>query len=84
MAEKQEGWPPGFPVFQVPNTPLRISLAAAVAARLTGGAARRFSYAVSLLARGVWAYGEVTQGANWYRRLVGAGFLIDLVVRGRR
>ena len=83
MAEKQEGWPTGFPVFQVPNTPLRISLAAAVAARLTGGAARRFSHAVSLVARGVWAYGEVTKGANWYRRLVGAGFLIDLVVRRR-
>ncbi|MGZ4271218.1 MAG: hypothetical protein ACXVSX_18660 [Solirubrobacteraceae bacterium] len=34
-----------------------------------------------LVALAVWAYLEATGGANWFRRRLGAGFLVYVVVR---
>lgn len=48
---------------------------------MSGDAARPYLDAVVTLSLGVWAYLELTAGANWFRRLLGAGFLVYLVVR---
>lgn len=70
-------------IFQVPNAPLVVSLVASVAARLTGGVVSQFTSVVARVALGLWAFGEATRGVNVYRRLVGLGFLIDVLVRRR-
>ena len=80
---RSEGWPSGYVILQVPNAPLAISVAASLAARLTGGVVGRFTSAISLFAFGIWAFGEATRGVNAFRRLVGLGFLIDVLVRRR-
>jgi len=83
VADNRKGWPPGFVIVQVPNAPLTISLAASLAARLTGGVVRRLCEAIARIALGIWAFGEAIRGVNVYRRLVGLGFLIDILVRRR-
>jgi hypothetical protein len=72
-------WPRAFPIVQFPNAPLATALAASLAGRLTEGAAQRSSRAIFYLALGVWAYEELRNGENWFRRLVGAGFSIYLI-----
>ena len=65
--------PRSFPIIQFPNAPLLAATAAAAVARLTTGTARRRAGLLSRLALLVWAYGELVSGANWFRRLLGAG-----------
>lgn len=77
----QAGWPSAFVVVQVPNLPLLVALAASVVARLTSGLAAGYAEAVGRLAFGVFAYLELTDGANWFRRLLGAAVAAWLVVR---
>ena len=72
-------WPRRFPVAQFPNAPLLVAIAAALASRLLSGAAHDVARAVFYLALGVWAYEELVRGVNWFRRLLGGGFLIYLV-----
>lgn len=76
----QHGWPARFPVAQFPNTPLLAALAGWVVARFADGDLHDLGRAVLLLGLAVWAYGELTQGVNWFRRLLGAGFLVWLVL----
>jgi hypothetical protein len=57
-----------------------VALIAAVAGRLTRGPAHQLSRGVYYVALGAWAYGEVTDGVNWFRRLLGAGVAVYLVV----
>ena len=45
------------------------------------GRGHDYAVAISYLAIGVWAYVELTQGVNWFRRLLGAAFAILMVVR---
>ncbi|MBJ7521394.1 MAG: hypothetical protein JHC84_16965 [Solirubrobacteraceae bacterium] len=77
----QRGWPERFVVVQFPNAPLLIALAASVAGRFVGDSARPYTDAVFSLFAAAWAWLELTDGANWFRRAVGAGFLAYLVVR---
>ena len=65
----------------MPNAPLAVALIASVAGRLTDGEAHRYASAVFYVALGIWAFGEATTGVNWFRRLLGAGFLVYVVVR---
>jgi hypothetical protein len=75
------GWPPQFPVAQWPNPPLWVALAAMVATRVLDNEPKHAAQAVFYLALGIWAYLELTEGVNWFRRALGAAFLIYLVVR---
>jgi hypothetical protein len=68
----QAGWPRRFPVVQFPNPPLLVALAARGASGVDEGggpvaAARRSLFVVGI---GMWAWEELAQGANWFRRLV--------------
>jgi hypothetical protein len=76
----QEGWPSRFVLVQLPNLPLIVALAGSVVAGLADGQAADYANAVSRIGLAVFAYLELTDGANWFRRLLGAGVLVQLVV----
>jgi hypothetical protein len=75
----QAGWPRRFVLVQFPNPPLLVALAAGLAGRLSHGDAAAYADATGRLALGVFAYLELTDGANWLRRLLGATILGHLV-----
>jgi hypothetical protein len=77
----QHGWPARFPVVQFPNAPLFVALAAAVASRLTHGTAHDYSRAVFYAGITAWAWDELSQGVNWFRRVVGAAGLVYVIVK---
>jgi hypothetical protein len=75
----QKGWPRRFVVLQLPNVPLLVVLAAGIVGRLTDGVAAAYADATGRLALAVFAYLELTDGANWLRRLLGAAITVYLV-----
>ena len=77
----QVGWPRRFPVVQLPNAPLLLSLTASRVANVTEGRARRAARLSSTLGLGVWAWGETAHGTNWFRRMLGAGALLTVAAR---
>ena len=77
----QAGWPRRFPIVQFPNPPLLIALAGRGAQARSSGRARRIGEAAATLGTGVWALQEAIDGANWLRRLLGAGTLVWLASR---
>ncbi len=76
----QEGWPRRFVLVQFPNVPLIVALAGSAVAALTKGPAAGYADAVSQIGLAVFAYLELTDGVNWFRRLLGAGVLVHLVI----
>jgi hypothetical protein len=76
----QAGWPRRFPVAQFPNPPLLLALAGRGLEAAAGGAARDAGRAVSTLGLTVWAWQEAVDGVNWFRRVVGIGALVWLVL----
>jgi hypothetical protein len=79
--ETRTGWPPGFVIVQFPNTALVVALGASLAGRFAHGLTAAYFSSASYVALGVWAHGEAARGVNWFRRLLGCGFLIYVVVR---
>jgi hypothetical protein len=65
--------PRRYPIFQFPNAPLITAMLARAVARTTHGRTARAALAISALAQLVWAYQEITDGANGFRRLLGVG-----------
>jgi hypothetical protein len=65
--------PGRFPIVQFPNADLITAAAAAAIARNASGETARGAEFVSRVALLVWAAGELLDGANWFRRLLGAG-----------
>jgi hypothetical protein len=81
LARAQHGWPADFPVAQFPNGALAVALAASLAGRITDDRAHDYASAVFHLALAIWAYLELTDGANWFRRALGAGGLAYVVIK---
>jgi len=75
------GWPPDYPLFQFPNAPLLVALGATGVARATEGDAQDYADAVASVGFAAWAYLELTDGANAFRRLLGAAGLAYVVTR---
>jgi hypothetical protein len=48
---------------------------------LLDGSAHSYATSVSYLAVTIWAYEELVNGGNWFRRLLGLAFVILLIVR---
>jgi hypothetical protein len=76
----QLGWPRRFPIAQFPNPPLLVALAGWGLAVVAGGAAHDIGRAVFTVGLGVWALEELVSGVNWFRRLLGLGALVLIVV----
>jgi hypothetical protein len=75
----QEGWPRVFVLVQLPNLPLLVALTASAVKRLADGDAAAYADAIGRLALAVFAYLELTDGANWLRRLLGATIMAYLI-----
>jgi hypothetical protein len=77
----QQGWPTRFVLVQLPNAPLWLGLGgSAVAAVVGDGVVHDGARLVATAGFAVWAIMELTQGVNWFRRVLGAAFLLYLVV----
>lgn len=61
--------------------PLAVGLVAGAVGGLVHGTAHDYAVSICYLAIGVWAYGEMARGVNWFRRLLGAAFAVLMVVR---
>jgi hypothetical protein len=77
----QAGWPRRYPVAQFPNPPLLVAIAGWGVAAAAHGTAHDAGRAVFTLGLGVWAWQEALDGDNLFRRLLGAGVFVGLVVR---
>ena len=75
------GWPPHFPLVQPPNAPLWVALVAWLVAALTDDPVHAYARGTFYVALAAWAWLELTDGTNWFRRLLGAAVLAYLVVR---
>ena len=63
--------PRRYPIFQFPNKPLIAAMLAGAVSRATHGETARNAATVSAVAQLVWAYQEITDGANGFRRVLG-------------
>lgn len=72
----------GYVVAQVPNLPLTIALLAIVAGWILNEGSTAFSVARAIFFTGftIWAYLELAEGVNGFRRLLGAAGLAYVVV----
>jgi hypothetical protein len=77
----QEGWPRRFPIAQLPNAPLILAFAGSGLASVADGSAHDVGRLLFFVGLAVWALEELAEGANWFRRLLGAGVLVLLGVR---
>ena len=50
-------------------------------AQLAEGDVHDYAYAIASVGFAAWAYLELSAGANWFRRLLGAAALVWLVLR---
>jgi hypothetical protein len=82
----QAGWPRRFPLVQFPNPPLLVALAAGAITALTGVERTLHRRGRSLLVAGlgVWAWQELADGANWFRRVLGAAGLARVIAMAAR
>ena len=76
----QAGWPRRFPIAQFPNPPLLLAFAGLGLAAVAGGTVHDVGRAVFTVAFGVWAWEEAVGGVNWFRRLLGVGGLVWIVI----
>jgi hypothetical protein len=72
-------WPKSFPIAQFPNAPLIFALAGSGVAKVaSSGAVHDWGQAVNEIGIAAWAWLELTDGVNWFRRLLGAGSIVWL------
>ena len=74
-------FPRRFPIVQFPNLPLIIAFLAGETGKFLNGSAHSYAVSGSYLAMTIWAYQELADGVNWFRRLLGLAFVILLIVR---
>jgi hypothetical protein len=77
----QRGWPGGFPVVQFPNAPLLVALGGWLVAVLIDGSAHAYARATFYTGLAAWAWSELADGTNWFRRALGAGGLVYVVIK---
>jgi hypothetical protein len=76
----QAGWPRRFPIAQFPNPPLLLAFAGWGLAAAAGGSAHDVGRAIFYLGLVVWALEEAVSGVNWFRRVLGVGALVWIVI----
>ncbi len=65
--------PRRFVIAQFPNLPMLTTLAARAIAHTADGDTARTARTIADIALLVWSFEEIVDGANWFRRLLGAG-----------
>jgi hypothetical protein len=77
----QHGWPASFPLLQLPNAPLLAALAGWLVAVLTEGVVHDVARATFYTGLAAWAWKELEDGVNWFRRVIGAAGLVFVIVK---
>ena len=72
----QRGWPTDNPVAQFPNAPLLVAIAAWIVRQFTDGSANDWASAVFYVALACFAFWELIDGVNRFRRIGGAVILL--------
>jgi hypothetical protein len=76
----QLSFPPSYPIVQFPNAPLILAFVSGILAQNSHGRVHSDAQAVSYLAMAVWAYLELFQGCNAFRRLLGMAYTISTAI----
>ena len=76
----QVSFPRSYPIVQFPNAPLILAFASGLLAHNSHGREHSYAQAVSYLAMAIWAYLDLFQGVNAFRRLLGLTYTISTVV----
>jgi hypothetical protein len=58
-----------------------VAFVAGQVGRVAHGSEHSLAMSVSYLAMTIWAYGELAEGVNWFRHLLGLTYVIILVIR---
>jgi hypothetical protein len=74
-------FPRRFPIVQFPNLPLIVAFLASQAGRVLSTAETPYARSISYLAMTIWAYEELIDGVNWFRRLLGLTYAVVTIVR---
>lgn len=74
-------FPERYPIVQFPNVPLVVAIVAGLLARPTHGTIHAGAEAVEYLGIAIWAYLELVDGVNAFRRVLGAVFVVVTVVQ---
>lgn len=69
----------GLVVGQFPNATLSAWLVTTLISLPATGALESVAAAIAAVALVAWAYSELAEGVNWFRRLLGAGVLVYLI-----
>lgn len=81
MSAPPRSWPDRFVIAQWPNPPLWAALAGAAVGRVSSGWLHAYASAVFCAGLAAWAYLELSDGVNWFRRLLGTAAIVYVVVR---
>lgn len=73
-------WPAGYPIAQFPNPPLIIGLLALGLRYAASGPGADILAITGYSFIGAWAYLELTDGVNLFRRVLGAAGLVYVLV----
>jgi hypothetical protein len=76
----QIGLPRRFVIVQFPNAPLIVAFVAGEIGKHSHGSTHADASSVAYLALGIWAYLELVDGVNWFRRLLGLTYAISTTV----
>jgi hypothetical protein len=76
----QLSFPRAYPIVQFPNAPLILAFASGLLAHHSHGSVHFYAQAIAYLAMAVWAYLELFQGVNAFRRLLGLAYTISTLV----
>jgi hypothetical protein len=77
----QRGWPAAYPVAQLPNAPLLLALGGLIVGGGGGGWGVGAARGVFHAALAAWAWSEITEGVNGFRRVLGVAGFVYVVVR---
>jgi hypothetical protein len=76
----QLSFPRSYPIIQFPNAPLILAFVSGLVAQHSHGLDHADAQAVSYLSMAVWAYLELFQGVNTFRRLLGLAYTASTAV----
>jgi hypothetical protein len=73
-------FPRSYPIIQFPNATLILAFVSGLVAQHTHGHEHSGARAVSYLSMAIWAYLELFQGVNAFRKLLGLAYTVSTAV----